>query len=309
MRGNNMKYSIGIDIGGTKVAIAVVNQEATIINESVIPTDVSITPEEMIEIICHETKKVIDQSKVNKQDIIGIGIGAPGPLDSRNGILTCPPNLTGWIDIPIQEMIEKSLSFPVTLENDANAAALAEKWVGAAQDNNNFTYITISTGIGSGIVVEGKLLRGLSGNAGDIGHTVIDPAAGRCTCGQKGCLEVIASGTAIARRGSEIIGREISTAEVFGLYDEGHEKIVDLVDHVLMILGMACVNVINTVDPEKIVIGGGVAKVGDLLFHSIQSYVQQYAFNPRGRQTEIVPAELDHSSGVIGAASLCFNIL
>lgn len=304
-----MKYSIGVDIGGTKVAIAVVNEDGEVKTESVIPTNLMITPKEMIEVICKEIRKVINRSKVNENKIIGIGIGAPGPLDSRNGVITCPPNLTGWIDIPIQKIIRESFSFPVTLENDANAAALAEKWVGAAKDSDNFTYMTVSTGIGAGVIVEGKLLRGLKGNAGDIGHTVIDPSFGKCTCGQRGCLEVIASGTAIARRGSEIIGKEISTKEVFDLYYEGNEQIVHLIDHVLTVLGMACVNIINTFDPEKIVIGGGVSKVGDLLFDSIRTYVKQYALNPIGRQTEIVPAKLDQNSGVVGAAALCFNIL
>src|SRR5690625_1512546 len=160
-----MKYSIGVDIGGTKVAIAIVNEHGIVKTVNVIPTNVTISPEKMIEIICNEIVKVINQSKVDENKIIGIGIGAPGPLDSRNGMIMCPPNLTGWIDIPIQKIIQESFSFPVTLENDANAAALAEKWVGAAKDSDNFTYMTVSTGIGSGIVVEGKLLRGLKGNA------------------------------------------------------------------------------------------------------------------------------------------------
>jgi|SRR5690625_1504902 len=303
-----MKYSIGIDIGGTKVAIAIVDQKANIKSENIIPTDVSISPEKMIEIICNEMKDLIKKSNIDQTDIIGIGIGAPGPLDSRNGMITCPPNLTGWIDVPIQQIVEKAFPFPVTLENDANAAALAEKWVGAAQKNDNFVYMTVSTGIGSGIMIEGELLRGLKGNAGDIGHTVIDPSFNQCACGQKGCLEAIASGTAIAKYGSQIMGKKLSTKEVFDLYLEGNEKIIEHIDYVLEILGMACVNIINTFDPEKIVIGGGVSKVGDLLFHPIRNYVSKYALNPTGRQTEIVPATLDQSSGVVGAAALCFNI-
>src|SRR5690625_4917566 len=244
-----MKYSIGVDIGGTKVAIAVVSEEGHIKFENVIPTNVEISPEEMIEMICSEIRSVIDQSKVDQKSIIGIGIGAPGPLDSKNGMLTNPPNLTDWIDVPIQQIVEKSFSFPVMLENDANAAALAEKWIGAAQENDNFVYMTVSTGIGSGIVVEGKLLRGLKGNAGDIGHTVVDPSFDKCTCGQNGCLEAIASGTAIAKHGSQIVGKKLSTKEVFDLYQEGHEKIVEHMDYVLNILGIACVNIINTFDP------------------------------------------------------------
>lgn len=304
----SMDYAIGVDIGGTKVAIAVINEQGKVIEESVIPTNVSITSEKMMDTIIEEIQTVIKKSQVNELDIIGLGIGAPGPLDSRNGIILCPPNLTGWIDVPIQAYFAKTFDWPIKLENDANAAALAEKWLGAARKNNHFAYMTISTGIGAGIVVEGKLLRGLKGNAGDIGHTVIDPSFGECTCGQKGCLEAVASGTAIAKHGSKIVGKNLSTKEVFALYHEGHEQIVEMIDHVLMILGMACVNLINTFDLEKIVIGGGVSKVGDLLFHTIQKYVQTYALNPIGRQAEIVPAKLNQNAGVIGAAALCFNL-
>src|SRR5699024_8296416 len=139
-----MKYSVGVDIGGTNVAIAVVDSDGSIVYESVIPTRTDISPEKMIGNICNEINHVIAHSKVDEAEIIGIGVGAPGPLDSRNGYLTNPPNLTGWIDIPIQKMIEAEFSYPVTLENDANAACLAEKWVGAAQENDNVVYMTIS---------------------------------------------------------------------------------------------------------------------------------------------------------------------
>lgn len=305
-REQNMNYSVGVDIGGTKVAIAVVTQEGKIIADTVIPTDLTISPEKMIERICETINNVMDQSQIAKADIVGIGIGAPGPLDSKAGVITCPPNLKSWIDIPIKKLVEARLSIPVTLENDANAAALAEKWVGAATDTENFTYITISTGVGAGVIVEGRLLRGLKGNAGDIGHTVVDPSYGTCPCGQDGCLEWIASGTAIARQGSEVLGKDVTTQEIFELYEQGDNQIVPLIDGILKVLGQACVTIINTFDPEKIVIGGGVSKVGDTLFNPIQDYISKFALNPTGRQTQVVPAKLDQSSGVIGAAALLF---
>lgn len=303
-----LNYSIGVDIGGTNVAIALVSEDGKVINDKLISTDQSISPETMIDRICTVITKIIEHTYVGLEKVKGIGIGSPGPLDSRNGLITCPPNLTSWKNVPILQIVENSLSMQVILENDANVAALAEKWVGAAQENDNFVYVTISTGIGSGIMMDGKLLRGLKGNAGDIGHTVIDPSFGSCICGQHGCLEAIASGAAIAHKGSAIIGEKISTKDVFLLYKKGHREIVHYIDYVFNILGMASVNIINTFDPEKIVIGGGVSKVGDILFNSIRSYVQQYALNPTGRNTEVVPAKLQQHSGVIGAAALLFNI-
>src|SRR5699024_9666486 len=273
--GVKVTYAVGVDIGGTKVAIAIVGKFGEIIEKTVISTDLTISPEAMITRINKEIQHVIMRSNVQVKEIIGIGIGAPGPLDSKNGMITCPPNLKKWIDIPIKQLIEQDFSIPVRLENDANVAALAEKWIGAAKDNNNYTYITVSTGIGAGIYADGKLLRGLKGNAGDIGHTVIDPSFGRCSCGQYGCLESIASGTAIAKRSSEIIGKNVSTKEVFALYREGNEKVIEYIDKVLRVLGVACVSVINTFDSEKVVIGGGVSKVGDILFDPIRSYVSK----------------------------------
>src|SRR5699024_3647324 len=304
-----MKYAIGVDIGGTKVAIAVVNEKGQIKEQTIIPTDLTITPEAMIDRIADVVRETITQVQIDETDIIGMGIGAPGPLDSKNGMVTCPPNLTGWVDVPICEQLAQSFSYPIRLENDANVAALAEKWIGAATECDNFTYMTVSTGIGGGVIIEGKLLRGVKGNAGDIGHTVVDPDFGPCVCGQYGCLEIIASGTAIAKRGSEIMGETLTTKEVFDLYHEGQRDMVQLVKDVFQVLGMACVNIVNTFDPEKIVIGGGVSKVGAPMFEAINDYVSQYALNPAGRQTEVVPAKLDQSSGVVGAAALCFGIV
>ena len=302
-----MKYAIGVDIGGTKTAIAAVDDRGVIVSQSVIPTNLQIRPQAMIAEIQLEISRVVEKSGVLMEEIAGIGIGAPGPLDSKNGLISCPPNLPAWVDIPVRELIGRSFSVPVLLENDANAAALAEKWIGAAVENENFIYITVSTGIGAGIIAEGKLLKGLKGNAGDIGHMVIDPSFGECVCGQWGCLESIASGTAIAKRASAIIGMNITAKEVFRFYKEGHPHITGYMEDVFNVLGVASVSMINTFDPEKIVFGGGVSKFGEPMFDSIRQYVRRYALNPTGRKTEIIAAKLGQNAGVIGAAALCFQ--
>ncbi|WP_121616427.1 ROK family protein [Virgibacillus halodenitrificans] len=299
-----MEYALGVDIGGTKVAIGLVDKTGFVKEQSIIPTDLSIPPEDMIYRINSEIRKIISKTDLSKGELKGIGIGAPGPLDIKNGLITCPPNLHTWINIPIQRLIEKEFPYPVRLENDANAAALAEKWVGAGKENENFIYMTISTGIGSGIMVDGKLLHGYRGNAGDVGHMVVDTSFGKCTCGQYGCLEAIASGTAIATEGSNIVGGKLTTKEVFDLFKEGHPQIVAYMEKVLRVLGIACVSLINTFDTEKIVIGGGVSKVGEPLFQPIRDYVEAHALNPEGRLTEIVPSKLDQNTGVVGSAAL-----
>ncbi len=300
-----MKYSIGVDIGGTKVAIAIVDSTGKMIEKSKITTDLTINPKEMINRISQEIEQNIKLSGVPLQAITGIGIGAPGPIDISKSMVVSPPNLMNWADIPIVEWFEEKWSLPIFFDNDANAAALGEKWIGAAQNNNEFIYMTISTGIGAGIFVDGKILHGKKGNAGDIGHIVVDPSFGKCICGQFGCIESIASGTAIARRGSEIIGKDMSTKEIFDLYEKGHVEIVPFMDKIFRSLGAACVTIINLFDTEKIIIGGGVSNVGNLLFDKIQEYVCQYALNKFGRKTTIVPARLGQEAGVVGAAALC----
>ncbi|WP_067839640.1 ROK family protein [Amphibacillus sediminis] len=300
-------YAIGIDIGGTKVAIAIVNQSGQIISQDKLATDLSIAPVQMIERINLAVEQQLATYSIDRDQIAGIGIGAPGPLNSKEGIITSPPNLKNWINIPIVEQIKQFFKLPVRLENDANAAALAEKWLGAAQANHDFIYMTISTGIGAGIYANGQLITGSRGNAGDFGHTVIDPSFGQCICGQYGCLEHIASGTAIARKGTELAGVQLSTAEVFARYQQNDPILTPFIESVIRVLGIACTTLINTFDPEKIVIGGGVSKVGDVLFKGMKQYVRKYALNPEGRETAIVPALLDQNAGVIGAAALFFQ--
>lgn len=299
-----MEFVIGVDIGGTKTAIGVVNIYGEIIAKSTILTNQMLTPEQMIDNICNEIDKLLLQTKVPLKNIKGIGIGAPGPLNSKKGEIICPPNLPNWKDVKIVEQIRDYFQCPVFLENDANSAALGEKWVGAAIENNNFIYLTISTGIGAGVYINGELLVGSSGNAGDVGHIVVDPTYGICKCGQKGCFEYVASGTAIARLGSEKIGKDLSTKEVFELYNNGNEKVVPFIEDVFRNIGVGCVTLINTFDPEKIIIGGGVAKVGEPLFSNVRAYVKKFALNTTGRATDIVPSKLGQDSGLIGAAAL-----
>ncbi|SEO14411.1 glucokinase [Amphibacillus marinus] len=299
-----MQYAVGIDIGGTKVAIALVNEQGKIVSEDKLPTDLTIAPTEMIERIIASVNQQLDEQVLSDSDLIGIGIGAPGPLNSKEGLITSPPNLKNWRNIPIVEQFKSHFTVPIRLENDANAAALAERWLGAAQATNDFVYLTISTGIGAGIYVNGQLVTGLRGNAGDFGHTVINPSYGECVCGQHGCLEHIASGTAIARKGSQLAGKSLSTVEVIEAYQQDDPILKPFVQDVFRTIGIACVTLINTFDPEKIVLGGGVTKVGHVLFKEVEEYVKTFALNPASRATEIVPAKLDQNAGVIGAAAL-----
>lgn len=301
-----MKYAVGVDIGGTKAAAAVVTEKGEIIEQTIIPTDVSIAPEEMIGRIIDVIRKMLEKAGLDEENLSGIGIGAPGPLDSKKGIIYAPPYLSTWVSVPVVRLMKQHFSVPVLLENDASAAALAERWIGTVQGIEDFIYMTVSTGIGAGIVSNGRLISGQRGNAGEIGHMVVDPSFGRCFCGLDGCLELIASGTSIAKHGSAIMNRPLSTKEVFDLYREGHPAITEFISRVFHALGVAAVSLVNTFDPKVLVIGGGVSQVGEPLFEAVQSYVSRYALDEVGRQTRIVPARLNQNEGVIGAAALCF---
>lgn len=301
-------YALGIDIGGTKVAIGIVSAEGKVIAQQTIPSNLEALPLVMIDEIYLSAMNVIQEAGLSIADLKGVGVGAPGPLDAKNGVITCPSNLPNWGNVPLVQELEQRFHLPVRLDNDANAATLGEKWVGAAKDNDQFVYITISTGIGAGLFANGKLLSGATGNAGEIGHLVIDPSKGTCPCGQKGCLEWVASGTAIARQATERMGQPMTSKEAFDLYHEGHPVMKPFVEEVFMNIGIGIVSVINFIDPEKIVIGGGVSEVGEPLFATIRDYVAKYALNPSGRNTPIVPAGLRTDAGLIGAAALILAV-
>ncbi|WP_172371744.1 ROK family protein [Sporosarcina jiandibaonis] len=299
-----MNFAIGVDIGGTKIAIGLVKDDGTLIKEIIIATNLQCSPYQMIDNICSEIKQLLVSHSIAERDVLGIGIGAPGPLNINEGMIVCPPNLPNWKNVEIVKRFRQAFPVPIFLQNDANAATLAEKWLGAAVKSSHFIYLTISTGIGAGIYSNGNLVGGASGNAGDVGHMVIDPKYGKCTCGQYGCFEWIASGTSIARLGSTIVGKKLEAKEVFEFYNQGHQEISQMIENVFTNIGVGCVSLINSFDPELIVIGGGVSKVGEPLFKAIRKYVSEYSLNPNGQMTEIVPSGLAQQSGVIGAAAL-----
>lgn len=299
-----MDLAVGIDIGGTKVAIGIIDSSGQVIAKSRIESDFLVTPSVMVSRIVHSTEDLIQKHLINPKSIIGIGVGAPGPLDPLNGRITCPPNLPGWNDFPLVDEMKQLFPYTIRMENDATAAALAEKWIGAAQYTDNFIFLTISTGIGAGIYLHGKLITGATGNAGDVGHIVLDPSAGKCPCGQHGCWEWVASGTAIARQASELAGRQLTSKDAFDLAAQGNTSLQQLIDKTFHYIGVGCATLINLFDPDTIVIGGGVSQIGSPLFQAVQNYTSQFALNPSGRQSKIVPARLKQDAGLIGAAAL-----
>ncbi|QNK56210.1 ROK family protein [Paenibacillus sp. PAMC21692] len=296
--------AVGIDIGGTKIAIGLIAENGEVIAKSSLKTDLSLEPGEMLGQVADVVNKLANEQGLALNQLKGIGVGAPGPLNTKTGRLTCPPNLKSWWDFPVVERLAELLPLPIRMENDATAATLAEKWVGAAQDADHFIFITISTGIGAGIYLHGKLITGSTGNAGDAGFLIVHPQGPIAKDQASGFWELLASGTAIAKQASELLGKEITSKEAFDLAAQGDPVISPLIEKVYTYIGMGCVSLINLLDPSKIVIGGGVSQVGEPLFTAVRSYVAAHALNPSGRETVIVPAKLRQDAGLIGAAAL-----
>ena len=314
-----MSYIIGIDLGGTKIATVLTDTEGAIIKRVEEATNAHEGQDAVIERIKETVYKVLDPGK----DVVGIGIGSPGPLDLENGVVLKTPNLK-WDNVPIRDILEEEFGITTYLENDANAAAAGEYRFGAGKGARNLIYITVSTGIGSGIIIDGKVYRGAHGIAGELGHTIIDPNGPICGCGQRGCLEAFASGTGLARRailelqlGVESIIRELvegdlqkvtaRTLEDAAL--KGDEFALNMWESTGDYLGIGMTNVINFLDPEMIIIGGGVSKAGELLFEPMRRSIKKRAIESAASKVKIVPAALGKDVGTLGAVSVVIEAL
>ncbi|MCL6625891.1 ROK family protein [Alicyclobacillus shizuokensis] len=296
-------YSIGVDLGGTKILTGVLDEQGTLHHTLEVPTMATDGPDAVI----HRIRGTVDQMlhRVGHANVIGIGIGAPGPLNPHTGTVLGPPNLPGWDHIPLRDKLHEVYGLPVYLENDANAAAIAEHRFGAGQGSRQMVYITVSTGIGGGVVVDGQVRQGAAGGFAEIGHMIVDPAGARCHCGNRGCLEAVASGTAIARMASEAFRRDLTAEQVAELAARGDKKARQVLDTAFSYLGIGLVNIVNLYDPDLIVIGGGVARIGPPLFDALhEAVLHNYFRQSYGMDVPIVPAHLGTKAGVIGAAAL-----
>ena len=250
-------------------------------------------------------------------DVLAVGVGAPGPIDP-SGVLHDPPNLPGWGSISITDRLGEALGIPVYAGNDANLAALGEHRFGAGQGVNDLVYLTVSTGIGGGIISGGRLLTGARGFAAELGHQTLVPEGPICGCGQPGHLEALASGPAIARDAKAALeqGREsiilkhadsfesITAASVSAAAAEGDELAVELMDQAGFYVGLGLVNVIHIVEPRRILIGGGVSKAGELLLKPVRDTIHQRVMSPIYQSVEVLPAKLGADVGLMGAAAL-----
>ena len=308
-----MSKRIGIDVGGTNVKIALVDNDGKIIYSNTVPTYAQMGYEYTVNNIKQAIRDLMKETNTDSKSIEAIGFDFPGQVDYKTGVVKLAPNIPGWVNVPIAQMIEEEFHIPTKIDNDVRCAALGEMKFGAGRGCENFVCITVGTGIGSGLVINGQLVRGA-----EIGHIKLQMNDGPiCGCGDTGCLEAFASGPSIVAMAQEYLkgGKstkyremaadgEITPYIVAKAAEAGDPVAKRIFEIVGTYIGMGLVSVINLLNPEKVIIGGGVAEAGDLLLDPIRKTIKERAMVVAGNSVEIVRAELGNSAGVIGASML-----
>jgi len=310
---------IGIDLGGTKISTALVGRDGEIVAHDYQPTRAAEGEQAVIGRMLDGARRVMAQAGVDGSQVAAVGIGAPGPVDIEAGVVVAPPNLPGWERVPLEQLIQDELGINTFLENDANAAALGEHRFGAGRGVKHMIYVTVSTGIGGGLILDGKLYHGDSGGAGEIGHVTIMPGGPRCGCGNHGCLEALASGTAIARVARERVAHgtptliadlaegdpERVTAKVVAeAAGQGDKVANEILTKAMDYLGIGMANLVNLFNPQVIVIGGGLTNIGARLFGPVRQAIEQHALRAAAQAVRVAPADLGDNVGVLGAAAV-----
>lgn len=315
-------YLVGVDLGGTNIVAGALPEDGSnVMALRTEPTRADQGAEAVIDRIVRMIDTVIAetiaQTGARRTDFVGIGVGAPGPLDRERGIVVTTPNL-GWTNYPLRDAVAERVQIPVRIDNDANCATLGEWWLGAAKGANNVVGMTIGTGIGGGLILNGRLYHGASDVAGEIGHTTIDVTGRRCKCGNYGCLEAYASGPSIAERAREAVAslddsllvkmvngqlERITAQTVYEAAKLGDDVALDVVRETARFLGAGVANLLNIFNPDVVVIAGGVTQAGDPLFDPLRREVRKRAFKPAVEACRIVPGTLPGSAGVVGAVA------
>lgn len=321
MSSDARQYVIGVDLGGTNIGVGTLSvdgrelygqlSEETPVDSG--PTGVADHIHSMIE------RSMVEAAGngVPREAILGIGVGAPGPLDRAHGVVIVAPNL-GWRNFPLRDEISRRTNLPVTLDNDANCATLGEWWQGAARGGRHVIGLTIGTGIGGGLILDGRLFHGASDVAGEIGHTTIESNGRLCKCGNYGCLEAYASGTAIAARAREALDvgdasilpslvdfdlSRITSQTVYDAATRGDAVALEVVRQTARFLGIGVSNLLNIFNPDVVVVAGGVTRAGEALFEPLRAEVKRRAFRPAVDACRIVPGVLPGTAGVVGAVA------
>ncbi len=311
------RFLIGVDMGGTNVRMGIVTPEGKVLKKVQYRTDISKGGLALFERLVSNLKDLVQENFKESNQLIGIGIGVAGPIDMKKGLIMEPPNLPGLKGFPLRDFLREKISSPIAIENDANAFTLGEGWVGAAKGCKHYCGITLGTGVGGGIVVAGKILHGVEGMAGEVGHMVINPKGPLCGCGGRGCLEVYASGTGIRRMVLEAIEKgkgkgilkwsggdpqQMTSENIFEAAQSGNVTAKRIFNEMGKYLGLGLINLIHLFNPEKIVIGGKVSRAWDYFIGSVMEIVQERSMKGPREKLQIVKAKCGDDAGMLGAA-------
>lgn len=313
---------LGIDLGGTTTKFAIMKPQGEIQQRWSIQTDVLNDGNNIIPNIIDSINHHLQLYQMSAKQFQGIGIGTPGSVDYQTGTVDSAFNLNWDRPMALKEQIELHTNIPVQVENDANVAALGERWLGAGKNADNVAFVTLGTGVGGGIIINGQIVHGQGGSAGEIGHMTINPQGYRCTCGKRGCLETVASATGIVHvardyaqeyagdselKASLDNGDDLTAKDVFDLAKQNDPLALKVTSAVCDQLGLALSIVAVTINPQYIIIGGGVSNAGDFLLQRVQEGYNRYVFSSVKKTTTLTLATLGNEAGVIGAASLILN--
>ena len=311
-----MKYYAGIDLGGTNTKIGLVDEDGNIIFTTIVKTDSMEGFEKTIQRLSKILLQQVKSFGLNFDDVQSVGVGVPGPvLNSRVVKFWANFPWKNGVDLALE--FEKNLGKPVKADNDVNVITLGEMWKGSAQGYKNVLGLAIGTGIGGGIIVDGKLVSGENGAGGEVGHIKVERDGKLCGCGQKGCWEAYASATGLIREAQsrlavnktnglyeQVIGRDLEAKDIFDVAKEGDAFALDLVDYEADYIALGIGNLLNVLDPEIVVVGGGVSLAGDILFNKVKERLKRYAFPSTTENLKIVAASLGNDAGILGAAYL-----
>ena len=314
--------SIGVDIGGTSIKGASINEQGQIMARFSLPLIAQETGDQTIERLGRKIISFISENKIQKKEILGLGVGCPGAINSEKGIVDYSNNLK-WNDVPLQEILEKVTGLKVKVTNDANAAALGEACFGAGKEASSVILLTLGTGVGGGIIINGQVYQGNQGKGAELGHTVIEIDGRPCTCGRQGCLEAYASATALISDTREAMKKhpdslmwklvndditKINGKTPFDAKIKGDIYASEIINHYIKYLGEGILNFCNIFRPEAIILSGGIAQQGKDLLNPLIDYCEKrnYGFK-KTPKVKITTAQLGYDAGVLGAASLFFH--
>ena len=309
---------IGVDLGGTNLRTSLISSEGVILDKHKEATRASEGWGKIVNRLIQNIERQQEIAIQKGMSVVAVGVGAPGVIRVDKGIVVKSPNFPDWNNLPLKNELEKALSIPVFIENDANAAALGEKWRGAGRDIRSMIHLTLGTGVGGGIILDNKIWHGADGMAGEIGHMTLIPDGRQCTCGNTGCLEMYASARGIVQSFREELERqklsaagdlkEVTSEKVYQAAREGDAVARRVMKDMGRMLGIGIASLINIFNPERVVIGGGVKDAWPLFIGATHEEIMKRAFQVPAERTEIVPSSLGDDAGMVGAAAVALEL-